>query len=51
MNLLYEIQKEEQKVHEETNKARQERIKKILEGESAAPPAGESTPASPDESP
>lgn len=37
VNLLYEIQKEEQKVHDETNKARQERIKKILEGESSKP--------------
>jgi hypothetical protein len=37
VNLLYEIQKEEQKVFDETNKERQERIKRILEGESSKP--------------
>jgi hypothetical protein len=33
VNLLYEIQKAQTEVHDQTNKARQERIKRILEGE------------------
>jgi uncharacterized protein (DUF2344 family) len=32
VNLLYEIQKVQTDVHEQTNKERQERIKRILEG-------------------
>ena len=32
VNLLYEIQKAQTDVHEQTNKERQERIKRILEG-------------------
>jgi hypothetical protein len=37
VNLLYEIQKAQTEVHEQTNKARQERIKRILEGASDRP--------------
>ena len=37
VNLLYEIQKVQTDVHDQTNKERQERIKRILEG-GAAPP-------------
>ena len=36
VNLLYEIQKAQTDVHNQTNKARQERIKRILEGSPAA---------------
>jgi hypothetical protein len=36
VNLLYEIQKAQTDVHNETNKARQERIQRILEGSPAA---------------
>jgi hypothetical protein len=32
VNLLYEIQKAQTEVNDQTNKARQERIKRILEG-------------------
>jgi hypothetical protein len=40
VNLLYEIQKAQTDVHEQTNKARQERIQRILEGAAPAGPAG-----------
>src|SRR5262245_9207127 len=36
VNLLYEIQKAQTDVHEQTNKERQDRIKRILEGGGAA---------------
>ena len=38
VNLLYEIQKAQSDVHLETNKERQERIKRILEGDPAPKP-------------
>lgn len=38
VNLLYEIQKAQTEVNEQTNKARQGRIKRILEGSPAGPP-------------
>jgi hypothetical protein len=38
VNLLYEIQKAQTDVHDQTNKERQERIKRILEGGSAPAP-------------
>jgi hypothetical protein len=38
VNLLYEIQKSQQDVLERTIKEQQDRIRKILEGEKAAPP-------------
>lgn len=38
VNLLYEIQKAQTDVNEQTNKALQERIKRILEGGNATPP-------------
>jgi hypothetical protein len=41
VNLLYEIQKAQTEVHDQTNKARQERIKRILEGDSAQPKQGQ----------
>ena len=37
VNLLYEIQKAQTDVHEQTNRERQERIKRILEGSGAKP--------------
>ena len=37
VNLLYEIQKAQTEVHDQPNKARQQRIKRILEGESGTP--------------
>lgn len=37
VNLLYEIQKVQTDVHDQTNKERQDRIKKILEGGTAPP--------------
>jgi hypothetical protein len=48
VNLLYEIQKAQTDVHEQTNKERQERIRRILEGGSATPseaPKSSETPA------
>jgi len=39
VNLLYEIQKAQTDVHEQTNKERQERIKRILEGGEGEKPA------------
>jgi hypothetical protein len=39
VNLLYEIQKVQTDVHEQTNKERQERIKRILEGGAGEKPA------------
>jgi hypothetical protein len=38
VNLLYEIQKAQTDVHEQTNKERQERIKRILEGGASEKP-------------
>jgi hypothetical protein len=37
VNLLYEIQKAQTEVHDQTTKERQDRIKRILEGGSDAP--------------
>jgi hypothetical protein len=39
VNLLYEIQKAQTDVHEQTTKERQERIKRILEGGAGDKPA------------
>ena len=39
VNLLYEIQKAQQNVHEQTNKERQDRIKRILEGGEGGSPS------------
>jgi hypothetical protein len=39
VNLLYEIQKAQTDVHEQTNKERQDRIKRILEGGASEKPA------------
>jgi hypothetical protein len=46
VNLLYEIQKAQTDVHEQTTKERQERIKRILEG-GAEKPAETSPPEKP----
>ena len=46
VNLLYEIQKAQTDVHEQTNKERQERIKRILEG-GAEKPTEPPNPAAP----
>ncbi len=49
VNLLYEIQKVQTDVHEQTNKERQERIKRILEGGGASekPPEKPAEPPKP----
>jgi hypothetical protein len=39
VNLLYEIQKAQTDVHDQTNKERQDRIKRILEGGGGEKPA------------
>jgi hypothetical protein len=44
VNLLYEIQKAQTDVHEQTNKERQERIKRILEGGASEKPADGAKP-------
>jgi hypothetical protein len=43
VNLLYEIQKAQTDVHEQTTKERQDRIKRILEGAGGQPPSAPET--------